>query len=177
MVRTIQVERMKEVKKAVPKIEDKSSVKVAFGKNSVTIKGKEFDEFIVEKILGAIDFGFDFEDAMLLFDENFVLEFIEIKSITHRKNTKDVRARVIGKNGKAMKTIENLTESVLVLNGNTVGIIVLSENLDVTVQALESLIRGAKHGNVFAYLEKNKGMAGFSLNEDLGLTEKAKKLR
>ncbi|MBU1854487.1 MAG: hypothetical protein KKF89_02105 [Nanoarchaeota archaeon] len=74
-----------------------------------------------------------------------------------------------------MKTIGNLTGSVIVLKANTLGVIVNSENLDCTVQAIESLIRGAKHGNVFSYLEKNKGR-NFMLNDDLGLTEKAKKI-
>ena len=57
-----------------------------------------------------------------------------------------------------------------------VGVIVESENLDVTIQSIESIIRGSKHGNAFSYLEKHKAGNEYKLKEDLGLTEKGKKL-
>lgn len=176
MVKSLIVENIRKIKKSIPRIEEKIKVKISINKGSLLIKGNEYNEFITETIVVAVDFGFDLEDAFLLLDENFVLEFIDIKTNTHRRNIKDVRSRVIGKKGKAMKTIENLTDSVVVLKDNVVGVIVNSENLDVTVQAIESLIRGAKHGNVFSYLEKNKSREKL-LNDDLGLKEKAKKLK
>jgi len=131
--------------------------------------GSELNEYLVEKVLRAVDFGFGVEDALLLISEDFVLEFVGVKSHTHRKNLKDVRARLIGTGGKARKTIENLTGSVLVIQGNRVGLIVDSEHLDVTVQAIESLIQGAKHGNVFARLEKQNVARRRFDSEDLGL--------
>jgi KH domain-containing protein len=175
MVKSINVVSLTKVKKAVPKIEKKLGVKILVNKHNFKISGKEYQEYLGYTILRAVDFGFDVEDAFLLMDENFVLEFVEIKEHTRRKNLKDVRARVIGRNGRAMKTIEELTGSVLFLRDNRLGIIVCSENLDVTVQAVESLIRGAKHSNVFSYIEKNKFGGGF-IKDDLGLTKEAKKI-
>ena len=99
------------------------------------------------------------------------MEFIEVKEHTHRKNLKDVRARLIGTSGKARKTIENLTGSVIVIHDNTVGVIVDSIHLDAVVQAIESLIQGAKHGNVFAYLEKQNVSRRKFDEDDLGLKE------
>jgi len=167
---------MKKVKKAVPKIEERSSVKFSFFKGGVVLKGKEYDEYIVDMIVRAIDFGFDYDDATLLFDPNFTLKFLDIKSLTRRKNLKDVRARVIGTGGKAMHTIENLSGGVVALQDNTFGLIVDADHLDSAVQAIESLVRGAKHGNVFAYLEKQNVKRRHFDNDDLGLTEDAKKL-
>jgi len=93
-----------------------------------------------------------------------------VKEHTPRKNLKEVRARLIGTDGKARKTIENLTGAEIVINGNSVGLIVDAEHLGAAVQGIESLIQGAKHGNVFAYLEKqNARKAG--LSEDLGLRD------
>jgi rRNA processing protein Krr1/Pno1 len=43
--------------------------------------------------------------------------------------------------------------------------------LDAVTQAIENLIRGAKHGNVFAYLEKQNINRGKFDDEDLGLRE------
>lgn len=173
-MRNVIVESMRKIKKAVPAIENKLNVKIGFGKGQVSVSGGELNEFLVEKIIGAVDFGFNVEDALLLTQENFVLEFIEVKEHTHRKNLKEVRARLIGTGGKARKTIENLTGSEIVINSNTVGVIVDAEHLDSTVQAIESLIQGAKHGNVFAYLEKQNASRRNFDEEDLGLKEGVK---
>ncbi len=170
-MRTLHVEQMNKIKKAVPVIENKVKVNISFRKGSVGIKGNELNEFLVEQIIRAVDFGFHVDDALLLTNEDFVLEFISIKENTRRKNLTDVRSRVIGTDGKAKRTIEKLTGCVIVVNENTVGVIVDSVHLDSVVQALESLIHGAKHGNVFAYLEKqNVGRRKFD-DEDLGLKE------
>jgi ribosomal RNA assembly protein len=171
-MRIILVENINKIKKAIPVIENKIKVSLQPDKDKVIVKGSEYNEFLVEEIILAIDFGFQIEDALLLKNEDFVLEFIDIKSHTRRRNLKDVRARVIGTKGKARKTIENLTGSVIVIKENRVGVIVDNNHLDATIQAIESLIQGSKHGNVFAYLEK-QGVAiknNFD-DEDLGLKE------
>jgi len=170
-MRILQVEQMSKIKKAVPEIEKKVKVKISFRKGSVAIKGNELNEFLVEQIIRAVDFGFYVDDALLLTNENFVFEFISIKENTRRKNLGDVRSRVIGTDGKAKRTIEKLTGCIIVINENTVGIIVDSIHLDSVVQALESLIRGAKHGNVFAYLEKQNISRRKFDDEDLGLKD------
>lgn len=171
-MKNIIVENLKKIKKAVPVIERKTKIKISFGKsNHIIIKGGELNEYLVEQILMAVDFGFDVEDALLLKNQDFVLEFIDIKAHTYRKNLKEIRARLIGTKGRALKTIQKLTGCVMVIHSNRVGLIVDSEHLDSTVQAIASLIRGAKHGNVFAYLEKrNTGRRKLD-EEDLGLKE------
>ena len=171
-MRNVVVENMRKVKRAVPAIENAVKVKVGFGKGSVNLKGSELDEYLVEQIVRAVDFGFDVDDALLLKDERFVLEFIGVREHTHRKNLKEVRARLIGTGGKARKTIENLTGSVIVIHDNKVGVIVDADHLDAVTQAIESLIGGAKHGNVFAYLEKQNVNRGKFDEDDLGLREK-----
>jgi ribosomal RNA assembly protein len=151
---------------------------IAVEKDKVKISGNEYNEYLVEEIVRAIDFGFHIDDTLLLKKENFVLEFVDIKSHTRRKNLNDVRARVIGTDGKAKKNIEQLTGAVIVIKENRIGVIVDDIHLDATIQALESLIQGSKHGNIFAYLEKQGKIIRNSLDdEDLGLKEKAKKIR
>ena len=85
-MRKIIVQNMNRVKKAVPLIEDRMKIKVSFGKGEVSLKGPELEEFLVEKMIRAVDFGFNPDDVLLLKNEDFVLEFIDIKSHTHRKN-------------------------------------------------------------------------------------------
>ena len=169
-MRNIEVVSMRKVKKAVPLIENKIKIKISFSKGRVIISGNELNEYLVTQIVRAVDFGFEDEDALLLANENFVLEFVDIKEHTRRKNLKDVRARVIGTDGKAKRTIEKLTGAVLHINGNTVGVIVDNEHLDATIQALELLIQGSKHANVFSYLER-RGVEIRNSDDDLGLKE------
>jgi len=176
-MRNVLVLNMNKVKRAVPVIENKIKIKIGFGKESVSVKGSELNEYLVEKVVQAVDFGFNVDDALLLLNDDFVLEFIEVKEHTRRKNLKDVRARIIGTGGKARKTIENLTGSEIVIQGNTVGVIVDSGHLDAVVQGIESLIQGAKHGNVFAYLEKQNVSRRKFGKDDLGLKEGFEKIR
>jgi len=170
-MKTLVVENVSKIRKVVPKIEKKIKVRISFGKPAerVSVKGKELDEFVAEKIIKSVDFGFDIEDALLLKDEDFVLEFVDIKKHTPRKKLKDVRARVIGTRGKAKKTIAELTGSVIVIHDNCVGVIVDAGHLDAVVQAIISLIQGAKHGNVFAFLEKQNAEIRKFRQDDLGL--------
>ena len=114
--------------------------------------------------------------GLLFLDENGTPTSTDwkVEVLTPYTQTK-FRTRV-GTSGKALKTIENLTGSVVVLQGNSLAVIVDSEHLDAVVQAIESLVRGAKHGNVFAYLEKQNVKSNYRLSDDLGLTDKAKKL-
>jgi rRNA processing protein Krr1/Pno1 len=130
MVRTLSLKVSNKIKKAIPVIEKKIKIRINVKQSSLTIKGNEVNEFLVEKILLAIDFGFDVEDALLLKDEDFNLEFINVKEHTRRKNLEEVRARLIGTNGKAKRTIENLTGGVIVVHENEVGFIVDSEHLN-----------------------------------------------
>ncbi len=175
-MRTIPVVNMRKIKKAVPIIENKVKVKISFGKDSIGIRASELNEYLIEQVIRAIDFGFNAEDALLLLNEDFILEFIEVKEHTRRKNLKEVRARLIGREGKARKTIEKLTGAEIVIHKNTVGVIVDSDHSEAVVQGIESLIQGAKHGNVFAYLEKQNMSRRKFEKDDLGLKGRFKKM-
>lgn len=167
---------MRKIKKAVPLIESKIKIHFSFGKGFVLINGSVETEFICEEIVRAIDFGFEDEDAILLKDTNFLLKFIDIKDNTSRNNLRDVRARIIGRQGKVKKAIENLTGACIVIKENTIGIIVDDIHLDVTTQAIKTLIHGTKHGTVFSYLERqNRNYKRLDI-EDLGLKNPKKDL-
>lgn len=169
MARKLNIEKKSKIKKIIPILEDKIKIKFILNNNTIKIKGTELNEFLTEQIVTAIDFGFDLEDALLLLKQDYLLKFIDIKDHTKRHNLKDVRSRVIGRNGKAKKTIEYLTGSIIVIKDNTVGLIVDDTHLDTTTQAISSLIQGSKHSNIFAYLEKqNKKRIN---EEDLGIKE------
>ena len=174
MPHTLTLENPRKVKKAVPVIEKKIKIKISVKGDKANLKGEELNEFIVAKILRAVDFGFDVEDALLLKKEDYCLEFINIKEHTRRKRLGEVRGRVIGTEGKAKKTIEELTGGVVVIHDNEVGLIVDSEHLEAACQAICSLIQGSKHGNVFSYLERQNAELKKRDDGDLGLKEEVK---
>ncbi len=170
-MRTIYIEKRTKVKKAIHLIESHIKIKILFDKGKVVIRGNELNEFLVEKIIKAVDFGFDEDDALLLKKEKYVLQFLCIKDYTKRRNLHEVRRRIIGTDGKAKRTIEELTGCVMVISGNQIGLIVDLEHLESANQGIISLIQGSKHSNVFSYLERqNRHLREINV-EDLGLRD------
>jgi len=170
-MRSILVSNMRKVKRAVPSIENVVKVKIGFGKDKVSVQGAELNEFLVAKIIRAIDFGFDIDDALLLLKDDFVLDFVDVKENTRRKNLKDVRSRIIGTDGRVRRTIEKLTGAEIVISNNKIGVIVDADHLSATIQGIEGLISGSKHGNVFGYLERQGAKVNRMDEEDLGLRD------
>ncbi|MEI7718744.1 MAG: hypothetical protein WCI72_02665 [archaeon] len=159
------------IKKAIPKIKAKIDIHTDLKRNTLIINGNEFDEFTVEKIVQAIDFGFEIDDALMLLKDDRSLEFVNIKEHTHRKNLAEIRSRVIGTEGKAKQTIETLTDSSIVIHNNVVGIIADTAHMPYTIQGMISLIQGAKHGNVFSYIERQNANLRKIKPEELGLRD------
>lgn len=170
-MKILRVNSLKKIKKAIPLVEDKIKVKLHLNKNNLTIEGSELNEYMTEKIIEAIDFGFEAEDALLLRKDDFCLEYVNMKEHTPRHNLLEIRARVIGTDGKAKRTIETLTGSIIAIQGNQVGVIVDTDHLSQTIQGIISLIQGAKHSNVFAYLERQNANLRKYDEDDLGLKD------
>ena len=102
--------------------------------------------------------GFSIKEALLLKSEEFVFEKISIKNIAKRKDLSQVRARVIGTKGKAIRVIEDLSGCYIAVHDNAVGIIGYAEDVKKASYALKRLIAGSKHASVYAYLEEQKAM-------------------
>ena len=62
-----------------------------------------------------------------------------------------------------------MTGGVVAVHGNEVGVIVDNDHAEVVLQALKSLIGGAKHASVFGYLERMNAEVRMKHDEDLGL--------
>jgi len=176
-MRKILISSPEKIKKALPKIKAKLDIHTDLKRESITINGEEFQEATAEKIIQALDFGFELEDAMLLLKDDWDLEYVNIKEHTHRKNLEEIRSRVIGTEGKAKGTIETLTDSRIVIHNNQVGMIADADHMSYLIQGIISLIQGAKHGNVFAYIERQNANLRKLGAKDLGLRDPEKDLR
>jgi len=122
------------------------------GKN-VFIEGPAENEFIALKVLEAINLDFSIDRALILKDENQILQTINLKDLTKR-DIHHVKSRLIGTHGKTLSTLNNLTDCAISLKDHTIGIIGDAELIDEAILAIKSIIQGSKLGNVYARLER-----------------------
>lgn len=151
---TLHIENIKEIKKALPDLKKRLSLKILMEGKKLTIEGAPLDEYEALNILEAISFGFSAKQAQKLIDADFTFRRTNIKKFTHRTNREIVRARIIGKEGKVKKTMETLTNSDIIIKGNEIGIICPTESINYILTALSNLIRGSKQSNIYSFLER-----------------------
>ena len=115
--------------------------------------------FRAKDVVTAIGRGFSPEKAFrLLEDENTILEIIDLRQIFGKSESdmRRVRGRIIGRDGKTRRIIEELTETYISVYGHTVGIIGDFEKAQIAREAIDMLIKGAMHGTVYRYLHRKR---------------------
>lgn len=167
----IYLKRISEIRREKDKIERILNIEINIKGKIVYFEGKPLDEYEALQIFEAMKFGFTLKKALLLIEPDIQFQKLNIKDFTRRKDLYEVRARIIGKDGKTKRTIEYVSDCSIELNDNTVGIIGNSEEIDAAVTALKSLIHGSKEGNVYRYLERmnTERRKIRNENEDLGI--------
>lgn len=149
-------EKIPRIVKNKKNLEKKLNVTLEIKGQETIIDGSPEDEFIAEKVIDALNFGFPFKQAISIKEQDLEFEEINLKDHTPRKDYETIRGRVIGKSGKALKTLSELSDCFIEIKGNHIGIIGEPLNIESTIQALIQLIQGAKHGNVYKGLENQK---------------------
>ncbi|MFX1275164.1 MAG: KH domain-containing protein [Promethearchaeota archaeon] len=108
-----------------------------------------------QKIISAINRGFNPQKAMLLLDEDHDLEIFNLMIILGKSENriKRIKGRIIGRNGEMRKSIERYSECLISVYGKNVAIIGNYENLQVGRKAISMLINGMPHHTVLKYLD------------------------
>ena len=150
----IYVENIKEIVRSKKRFEQELKIKLINKGKNVFVEGSADREYFALEVLEAVNAGFSVDRALLLKEEGMILQVIHIKDITKRGDLERVRGRIIGKDGKTLKTLNNLTECDLAINNNDIGIIGNAEEVEDAVQAITSLIYGSKQSNVYSRLER-----------------------
>ena len=166
-MKTILCEKVPRILKNKKRLENKLNVKISNRGKEVQIDGKPEDEYVAEKVIDALNFGFPFSVAISIKEDDLEFEILNIKAHTTRKDLSRVRARIIGKGGKTLKTLCQLTKCNFELKDNTIGIIGLPEYIENAQESIISLIKGSKQANVYSHLEKHQPKPII----DLGLKE------
>ena len=106
-------------------------------------------------VIKAIGRGFNPDKAMRLFND---VEMIDIKDAVgdRQSQVQRARGRLIGRDGKTRKLIEDLADVSMVVYGNTVSLIGNSVSLPIAKQACVMLLHGSEHSTVYHYLESQR---------------------
>lgn len=149
-------EKFLRIVKNKKKLEEKLNIKLTNRGKEISIEGDSLNEYIAEKVIEALNFGFPFSVSVLIKDEDFLFEILNIKDYTRGKDLERIRARIIGKKGKTLKTLSQLTNCNFELKDNQIGIIGDAENIENAQQAIVSIVRGSKQSNMYSFLEKHR---------------------
>ena len=164
-MKTIISEKIARIIKNKKRLEKELNIKISNNGKEVSLSGEPVDEYVAEKVLEALNLGFPLEIALLIKEEDYTFEVLNIRDFTKKKDFSRIRARIIGKEGKTLRTLNNLTNCNFEVLDKEIGIVGDAENIEAARQSVISLIQGAKQANVYAYLEKHHPLPIF----DLGL--------
>ena len=106
----------------------------------------------------AIARGFSPERAMTLADDDIVLDIIDLRE-TFGRNERDIarlKGRVIGREGKIRRLIEEMTSARVSVYGHTISMIGVYEDVTAAREAIEMLLKGKQHSTVYRLLRRIK---------------------
>lgn len=110
------------------------------------------------EVLHAIARGFSSERAFRLFEDDQLLEVIDVREFAGRSERALVRlkGRAIGGRGRTRQILEETTGAHVSIYGKTIALIGTAEQLAVAREAIERLLEGAKHSSVYRFLERKR---------------------
>ena len=115
--------------------------------------------FRAKEVVLAIGRGFSPEKARrLLEDEETMLTIIDLRMYVGKSESeiKRLSGRIIGKEGRTRKIIEELTETSVSVYGHTIGVIGSIDETGIARQAIEMFIRGRLHSSVYKFLHAKR---------------------
>lgn len=133
-------------------------VELEFSNDSVTVKSTtkdNFNEYIAEKILEAVGFGFDVDRALMLRNTDYVFRKIDVRGGVKSSRTSSTIGRIIGTEGRTKQALEKASECEIELEDHMVGILGKTENVDMAGKAVLAIIRGAPAPKAISGLKKD----------------------
>jgi ribosomal RNA assembly protein len=112
---------------------------------------------IAAEVIKAIGRGFNPEKAMFLFDENYQLIVMTLREYARKGSRRigEIKGRIIGREGKTRKVIEDLTGTSVSVYGDTVSVIGDYISIKYSLEAIKMIIEGRKQRTVYNFLEGN----------------------
>lgn len=144
-------------------IENKTNVPLSIDSETgeIAIDDHEVDDpfitFKIENVIRAIGRGFSPEKAFKLLNDNYDFFIFDIHDYVKKKSSHvhRVKARIIGKNGKTKRILEEITGSDISIYGHTVAIIGNIYGMDIAKKAIDKLLNGSRHATVYRFIEQS----------------------
>jgi len=144
-------------------IESKTGVKLIVDSGSIVIEADPnstpYENVMKAKnVITAISYGFSPERAYRLFDDDVILDIIDLKFYvgSSKNNLTRVKGRIIGEKGKTRKILEEYTGTYISIYSDYVGIIGPYESVMIVRRAVEMLASGKPHSSVYNFLDREK---------------------
>lgn len=136
----------------------KTKLQIDSEEGDVIISGEDaIGLYSAREIIKAIGRGFNPDLAQQLLKPEYMFEIITMADHARTKNDAiRLKGRVIGEGGKSRKIIEDLTECNVSVYGKTISVIGKAENVPIARRAIEALLQGSPHKNVYSFLEKQR---------------------
>jgi len=115
--------------------------------------------FRAKEVVTAVGRGFSPERAFrLLRDEDAVLQVIDLRESVGRSvsDIQRLKGRIIGKEGKTRRIIEELTEVDVSVHGHTVSVIGGLDQVEIAREAVLMILRGSQHATVYRFLHRKR---------------------
>ncbi len=110
----------------------------------------------VMDLVRAIGRGFSPERSLSILDDDMLmLDVLDLsKMVGTKSDMARIKGRIIGKDGKSREIMERLSGARVSVYGKTVALLGYPEQIRIARAAIEMLLDGAPHGNVYSFLEK-----------------------
>jgi len=115
--------------------------------------------FRAKEVVTAVGRGFSPERAFrLLQDEDAVLQVIDLRESVGRSvsDIQRLKGRIIGKEGKTRRLIEELTDADVSVHGHTVSMIGGLDHVEIAREAIQMILRGSQHATVYRFLHRKR---------------------
>lgn len=146
-------------------VEKRGGVTIQLKDGYAEIEGEGGAEWIAEQVVKALSAGFAPNVAFKLFNDDYYLETLSLQDAFRRHDelVDRYKARIIGTEGKAKKTIETLSGAWLAIPGDDVLLLGTFDDIRMAKEAVLRLLEGLTHSSVFAYLERESKRRKYAL--------------
>lgn len=142
-------------------LEEKTGLKINIDSKAgeIVIDDHETDDPLIvlktENIVKAIGRGFSPDKAMVLMNDDSDFYIFDLHDYVGKKEThiRRLKSRVIGKEGKTKRVLEELTDAKISIYGHTISIISDLERMNILKKSVDMLLTGSKHATVYRFVE------------------------
>ena len=173
MAETIFIKEISRIKRVRKDIEKALDITVNITREGIEIGGKEgFNDYIAIQVIRAVEMGFLLTSALKLRDDSYMFETMSIKQHARPSRLSTIKGRIIGKQGRALETLSELTGCDIKIKDYEVGIIGKTSDIKFAINALTNLMHGSPHSAVYAYLERSRHLREMKEEEEESLIKK-----